>query len=69
MICPQCGGDCVRDEVDIGVGIQGGPWGCPDCHWVEDVDLTLCFCVVVTGGHLAVHPACPVHNSTRMAPR
>ena len=36
MKCPKCGGECERDEVDIGVGIQGaGPWGCPDCHWVE----------------------------------
>jgi hypothetical protein len=35
MKCPKCGGECDRDEVDIGVGVQGGPWGCPDCHWVE----------------------------------
>jgi hypothetical protein len=35
MKCPNCGGECDRDEVDIGVGVQGGPWGCPDCGWVE----------------------------------
>ena len=35
MKCPRCGAECDRDEVDIGVGVQGGPWGCPDCHWIE----------------------------------
>ena len=35
MLCPECGAECTRDEVDIGVGVLGGPWGCPDCHWVE----------------------------------
>jgi hypothetical protein len=26
-------------EVDIGVGVmQGGPWGCPVCHYVEDLE-------------------------------
>lgn len=36
MICPKCGSDHVdRDEVDIGVGTQCGPWGCFDCGWVE----------------------------------
>jgi hypothetical protein len=34
--CPECGGDCERDEVDNGVGMQAaGPLGCPCCHWVE----------------------------------
>lgn len=36
MNCPKCGEDCQRDEVDIGVGIQCGPWGCPRCGWSED---------------------------------
>ena len=27
MKCPKCGAECDRDEVDIGVGIQIGPWG------------------------------------------
>lgn len=36
MTCPQCGSTSVdRDEVDIGVGVQCGPWGCFDCGWVE----------------------------------
>lgn len=34
--CPTCGAECVRDEVDIGVGIQYGPWACPNCGWSED---------------------------------
>ncbi len=25
-----------RIEVDIGVGIQCGPWSCYDCFWRED---------------------------------
>ena len=35
--CPQCGTELEPyAEVDIGVGVmQGGPWGCPACHWVE----------------------------------
>jgi hypothetical protein len=36
MTCPECGEECERDTVDIGVGEQPvGPWGCPTCHWVE----------------------------------
>jgi hypothetical protein len=36
--CPKCGTECEPyAEVDIGVGImQGGPWGCPACHWIEE---------------------------------
>ena len=42
MKCPNCGGeDCERVEVDVGVGTQCGPWGCPDCGWAEDEDDTL----------------------------
>lgn len=35
--CPKCGTRLEPyAEVDIGVGtLQGGPWGCPACHWVE----------------------------------
>lgn len=33
MQCPKCGGECYRDEVDIGVGIMYGPWGCLECGW------------------------------------
>lgn len=37
MKCPQCGGECERDEVDNGVGMQAcSPWGCPVCHWVDE---------------------------------
>lgn len=35
MICPQCNDDCWRDEVDIGVGVQCGPWCCQSCGWYE----------------------------------
>lgn len=36
LTCPDCGGECERDMVDVGVGsVPAGPWCCPDCHWVE----------------------------------
>lgn len=36
MTCPKCGAECERDMVDVGIGeIPAGPWGCPECHWVE----------------------------------
>lgn len=35
MICPNCDHECYRDEIDVGVGIIYGPWGCP-CGWSED---------------------------------
>jgi hypothetical protein len=35
MKCEECGGDCYRDEVDVGVGVIYGPWGCPGCGWSE----------------------------------
>lgn len=43
MKCPKCGTECEPyAEVDIGVGVmQGGPWGCPACHWVEPDDDSL----------------------------
>lgn len=35
MKCPACGSEeCWREEVDVGVGIIHGPWGCP-CGWSE----------------------------------
>ena len=36
MKCPKCNSDCDRDEVDNGVGMQYGPWGCPNCGWSSD---------------------------------
>ena len=36
--CPRCGEFCGRDDVDIGVGIKYGPWGCYSCGWSEDSD-------------------------------
>lgn len=36
MNCPKCQAECDRDEVDIGVGIQYGPYGCQACGWSED---------------------------------
>jgi hypothetical protein len=40
--CDKCGEECNRDEVDVGVGVITGPWGCPGCGWSEDeaYDLT-----------------------------
>jgi hypothetical protein len=36
MICPQCGSANVdRDEVDVGVGTQTGPYKCYDCGWTQ----------------------------------
>lgn len=37
--CPKCGKLCDRDEVDIGVGIQYGPWCCNWCGWSEAQEL------------------------------
>jgi hypothetical protein len=34
--CPVCGAPCTREEVDIGVGVQVGPWRCTECDWDED---------------------------------
>ena len=34
--CPNCGRCCARDEVDVGVGVMHGPWGCGGCGWSED---------------------------------
>jgi len=33
--CPRCGGDCERESVHNGVGMQHGPYGCPACGWSE----------------------------------
>ena len=35
MNCPQCDAECDRNEVDIGVGVQYGPFGCM-CGWSQD---------------------------------
>jgi hypothetical protein len=37
--CPKCGKPCGRDEVDIGIGTQYGPWFCLYCDWSEAADL------------------------------
>lgn len=34
MNCPKCKEECDRDEVDVGVGMIYGPFGCP-CGWSE----------------------------------
>ena len=34
--CPKCGEECQRDEVDVGVGVITGPWGCYSCGWSDD---------------------------------
>ena len=35
MNCPKCNSECDRDEVDIDVAVQCGPYGCPSCGWSE----------------------------------
>ena len=36
MICPNCKStECSRDEFNVGVGVQCGPWRCYDCDWYE----------------------------------
>jgi hypothetical protein len=35
-LCPWCGEDSLdRVEVDIGVGVQCGPWSCSCCLYSE----------------------------------
>lgn len=34
MRCPECGGECDAEYVDIGVGMQQVN-GCRDCEWFE----------------------------------
>ena len=36
MKCPDCGAECVRDGVDIGVGVQYSPWRCDNCGWDQE---------------------------------
>jgi len=38
-LCPLCQTPLEPyAEADIGVGVQQfGPWGCPQCHWVESL--------------------------------
>jgi predicted RNA-binding Zn-ribbon protein involved in translation (DUF1610 family) len=41
--CPACKShDGVRDEADIGVGIQYGPWHCQSCGWGESTACPVC---------------------------
>ena len=35
MDCPKCGEECYRNEVDVGVGVIHGTYGCM-CGWSED---------------------------------
>ena len=36
MTCPACLSSNVdRVSVDVGVGMQHGPWSCFDCGWYE----------------------------------
>lgn len=38
--CPDCGCECRREEVDVEVGIQYGPWTCIACPWNENLELS-----------------------------
>ena len=33
MYCPKCQSKCKREDVDVGVGVISGPYGCPTCGW------------------------------------
>ncbi len=37
MKCPECNQECIREEVDIGVGVHTSPWCCnnPECGWSQ----------------------------------
>jgi hypothetical protein len=38
-LCPWCQSDGLdRIEVDIGVGVQCGPWRCSNCLYAEDYE-------------------------------
>ena len=38
LICPNCGGMCHTEYVDIGVGQERvEPWACDGCGWEESV--------------------------------
>lgn len=41
MNCPKCQEECYRDEVDVGVGVVTGPWGCSGCGWSESEEYDL----------------------------
>jgi hypothetical protein len=41
MICPQCNEQCWRDEVDIGIDVQCGPWRCQGCGWYEGYEIDM----------------------------
>lgn len=41
FFCPNCQTECARDDVDVGVGIIYGPWGCPGCGWSESEEYDL----------------------------
>lgn len=36
MKCPECGADCWRNEVDVGVGVITDEWKCTECLWDEN---------------------------------
>lgn len=35
MKCPECGAQCWRNEVDVGVGVISDEWKCINCDWDE----------------------------------
>jgi hypothetical protein len=35
MKCPECGAQCWRDEVNVGVDVIYNDWFCTECDWDE----------------------------------
>lgn len=58
-LCPNCKTPLEPyAEVDIGVGVmQGGPWGCPACHWIEADPPLDATCNAMMGNAVCFQPA------------
>ena len=39
MKCPNCGEECVREEIDVEVCMVYGPAYCLNCRWSEEEEV------------------------------